>query len=68
MKRFQILAYDRDREILIAECDSRPEEIVEAVRRKTLRQQVGNRVFYVGRYGSIRVRENRNYQKDEALG
>jgi hypothetical protein len=52
------MAYDHDREVIVAECDTAPGEILKAVKRKTMRQQVGNRVFYIKRFGDVRIREN----------
>jgi hypothetical protein len=58
MKRFTILAYKHDREVVIAECDTSPEEILKAVKRKTLRQQNEKKTFYIKRYGDVRIRQN----------
>jgi hypothetical protein len=58
MKRYSILAYDRDREVVVAECDTRPEEILKAVRQKVVRQQSAGRTFYINRYGDARIKQN----------
>jgi hypothetical protein len=60
MKRFTVLAqpYGCDHEVVVAECDTSPEEILKAVEGKALRQQVGSRTFFIKRYANPRIREN----------
>jgi hypothetical protein len=68
MKRFTILAYDygrEDHEVVVAECDTSPKELLKAVKRMTLYQQVGKRTFNIRRYSNPRIREN---QEDTRRG
>ena len=70
MKRFAILACDYGREgheVVVAECDTSPEEVLKAVQSKTLCQQVGNKKFHIQRYGSPRIRDNQEDTRGQAL-
>jgi hypothetical protein len=33
-----------------------------------MRQQVGNKTFFIKRYGDVRIRENHNYQEGDGRG